>query len=107
MLFKSCIDQLAGGDGLPDALFCLSDLIAYGASRRLTELGVDLLNDIRIVGFDDSPLNEWIVPWLSSVRVPYRRFGHAIANVITELNEKRQSDGRIIEHRLVERIAQG
>lgn len=88
----------------PDALFCLSDLIAYGASRCLTEAGWDLSDGIRIIGFDDSPLNEWIVPWLSSVRVPYQRYGEAISQAIQEISDGVDTTGRVIEHRIVRRF---
>ena len=38
--------------------------------------------DLTLVGFDDSPLNDWVAPWLDSVRVPYDSFGPAIARAI-------------------------
>ncbi|MCP4381993.1 MAG: hypothetical protein GY798_11380 [Hyphomicrobiales bacterium] len=28
-----------------------------------------------MVRFDDNPLNEWVAPWLTSVRVPYDAYG--------------------------------
>jgi LacI family transcriptional regulator len=60
---------------LPEALFCSSDLIAYGAHRRLSELGFQVLRDTVLMGFDDNPFNDWIAPWLNSVSVPYAQFG--------------------------------
>jgi LacI family transcriptional regulator len=55
----------------PAALFCGNDPIAYGAYRRCRELGLRVPEDIAIFGFDDNPLNEWLAPWLSTVRVPH------------------------------------
>ena len=54
----------------PDALFCGNDQIAYGAWRRARELGIDVPEALRIYGFDDNPLNQWLAPWLDTVRVP-------------------------------------
>ncbi len=54
----------------PDALFCGNDQIAYGAWRRARELGIDVPGELRIYGFDDNPLNQWLAPWLDTVRVP-------------------------------------
>lgn len=54
------------------AIFCGSDQIAYGAFRRCREHGIDVSRDLRLFGFDDNPLNEWLAPWLNTVRVPYR-----------------------------------
>ena len=52
-------------------LFCGSDQIAYGAFRRSREIGLSVPEDVRIYGFDDNPLNEWLAPWLNTVRVPH------------------------------------
>jgi LacI family transcriptional regulator len=38
--------------------------------------------DLLVVGFDDNPLNDWVAPWLSSVRVPYERYGAAIVQAL-------------------------
>ena len=83
-------------------IFCLSDLIAYGAHRRLTEAGLLVPRDVVLVGFDDNPLNDWVAPWLSSVRVPYDRFGPA---VVAGLRKIALGHGveTVLEHHLVVR----
>ena len=63
-------------------IFCASDLIAYGAHRRLTEAGFRVPQDVVLVGFDDNPLNDWVAPWLSSVQVPYAAFGSAVVTAL-------------------------
>ena len=62
----------------PRAVFCTSDLIAYGAHRQLREHHPTQLHQVALVGFDHSPLNSWIAPWLNGVRVPYGEYGDAI-----------------------------
>jgi LacI family transcriptional regulator len=57
--------------GRPAVFFCGNDQIAYGAYRRCRELGLRVPEGIAIFGFDDNPLNEWLAPWLSTVRVPH------------------------------------
>jgi LacI family transcriptional regulator len=52
------------------SLFCGSDQIAYGAYRRCREMGLAVPEDVKIYGFDDNPLNEWLAPWLNTVRIP-------------------------------------
>ncbi|WP_158816472.1 LacI family DNA-binding transcriptional regulator [Methylocapsa sp. S129] len=56
------------------ALFCGNDQIAYGAYRRCREMGLAVPDDVRIYGFDDNPLNDWLAPWLNTVRVPHVSF---------------------------------
>lgn len=66
----------------PSAVFCTSDLIAYGAHRYLRERHPALLERVTLVGFDHSPLNSWIAPWLNGVRVPYGEYGDAIVQAL-------------------------
>lgn len=61
----------------PGAIFCGNDQIAYGVFRRCRELGLRVPQDLLIYGFDDNPLNEWLAPWLSTIRVPFRSFAQA------------------------------
>lgn len=60
----------------PDGIMCTSDLIALSAHRMLTESGQDA--PPMIWGFDGSPLNRWVAPWLSSVSLPYAEIGTAV-----------------------------
>jgi LacI family transcriptional regulator len=66
----------------PQAVFCTSDLIAYGAQRAAADAGLRPGHDIAFVGFDDSPLNPWVAPWLHAVRVPYDQYGEAIVRAL-------------------------
>jgi LacI family transcriptional regulator len=93
------IADLIGGTGRR-GVFCTSDLIAYGAHRRLAEMGVRVPGDVLLVGFDDNPLNDWLAPWLTSVRVPYDDFGPA---VVCALDAVRRGEAVrcILDHRLV------
>jgi LacI family transcriptional regulator len=87
----------------PDGLFCTSDLIAFGARRRALEAGLDAPRDLVVVGFDDSPLNDWVAPWLTSVRVPYDSFGPAIARAIAGRPAPGADIDTILPHLLVPR----
>jgi LacI family transcriptional regulator len=89
----------------PRGVFCTSDLIAYGAARRAREMGIAAPHGLLIVGFDDNPLNDWVAPWLSSVRVPYERYGSAIVSALHSLWDGGAHDATILEHQLVVRGA--
>lgn len=66
------------------AVFCGNDMIAYGLNRAAMEKNMRVPDDLVIFGFDDNRLNEWLAPWLSTVRVPAFDFGPAIARLISE-----------------------
>jgi len=89
----------------PVGIFCLSDLIAYGAHRRLTERGVAVPEQVCLVGFDDNPLNDWVAPWLSSVRVPYAAFGAAVVQGLRDLWAGEPPSARVLPHALVARLS--
>lgn len=86
-------------NGPPRAVFCLSDLIAYGAHRIAVEGG--FADAVAFFGFDDNPLNEWIAPWLSSVRVPYDSYGEAVVAALGTGKDSPSTEDILLPHRLV------
>jgi len=74
-------------DRRPGAVLCGNDQIAYGVWRRSRELGLAVPTDLHLYGFDDNPLNEWLAPWLSTVRVPHDQFAASAAEVMIESSE--------------------
>ncbi len=73
--------RLAAREEPLDALVCTSDLMAFGAHRAFTEQGLPMPH---FIGFDDSPMNAWVAPWLTSVRIPYERYGAAIVSLLAK-----------------------
>lgn len=69
----------------PRGLFCGSDLIAYGVHRWCRENGLKVPEDVNLFGFDDNPLNDWVAPWINTVRVPYETFGPAVLDVFERI----------------------
>ena len=69
----------------PRAVFCVNDLVAYGARKRCSELGLDVPGDVVLFGIDDNPLNEWVAPWLSTVHVPADAIGEAVGRILVEI----------------------
>ena len=50
------------------AVFCMSDVMAIGAVRRLCDLGYKVPNDISIVGFDGLPVADYYCPKITTIR---------------------------------------
>ncbi len=61
--------RLLGRRRHPDAIFCVSDLFALGVVHAARELGLDIPNDVGIVGVGDSPAARGMSIPLTSVRV--------------------------------------
>lgn len=71
------------------AIFCVSDLIALGAYKQLRQMGLDIPNDISLVGYDDSPLSTLTDPQLTSVYQDSYLIGETIGTVISDLRSKK------------------
>lgn len=52
------------------ALVASNDDMAIGAIKRLHEAGVMVPDEVSVVGFDDIPLAPYVIPALSSVKMP-------------------------------------
>ncbi len=75
---------------IPDGVFCANDLIAIGAIQALTEAGLNCPQDLKIIGFDDSPDASNCTHPLTSVRQPMERLGKELAGMAIRIsrNEK-------------------
>lgn len=67
----------------------LSDLdyIAIGAMRALTEYGIKVPEEISLIGFDDVPLCELVLPQLTTVRVNHCDIGRLAFERLLQLIE--------------------
>lgn len=63
------------GIRLPSAFFVDNDLIAYGVLRALKQRGIQVPEDLSIIGFDDLPYSAVSVPTLTTVRVHRHSMG--------------------------------
>jgi LacI family transcriptional regulator len=80
----------------PTAIFAANDLIALGALRLAREVGLQVPNDLSIVGFNDIPLSELFDPPLTTVHVPQEEMGLLAASLLID-----QVEGRRIGRRQV------
>jgi len=72
-----------------DALFAASDLLAIGAIRALTEHGLNVPDDVSVIGYDDTPLGATYVPPLSSIHQNFTAAGSLLARKICALIERK------------------
>ena len=95
--------SLLGAQTKFKAIFCGSDQIAYGVFRRCREHGIDVTKDLRLFGFDDNPLNEWLAPWLNTVRVPYRAMASESLRQLKRLWAGEAASTTLLPYELVQR----
>lgn len=52
----------------PTAIMCVNDLMAFGALNAARHLGLNVPDDVSVVGFDDIPMASWDTFRLTTVR---------------------------------------
>ena len=88
--------QLLELDTPPTAVFCSNDDMAIGAMNCVFERGMQVPNDISIVGFDDIGFSLYTNPSLTTVKRPIEKISEAGARKILSLIKQPASeDGRI------------
>jgi DNA-binding LacI/PurR family transcriptional regulator len=65
-----------------DALFCTSDILAFGALDAVRDLGLQIAQDVSIVGFDDLPMACWPAFNLTTIRQPRQRMVRATVDAL-------------------------
>jgi LacI family transcriptional regulator len=59
----------------PTAIFCANDRMAVGAYEALKERGLEIPDDVSVLGFDDMELAEHLRPALSTLALPHYDMG--------------------------------
>lgn len=82
---RDVIARLATGSGLPSAIVCLGDAMAWGVIDACRARGVAVPGDLAVIGFDDLPPSSLMQPALSTVRQPIIEKGRRAAELFVEL----------------------
>jgi DNA-binding LacI/PurR family transcriptional regulator len=75
---------------VPDAILAATDVMAIGALKELRTRGVNVPEDIKVIGFDNIPLCELVDPPLTTVSQPIAELGISAAEIL--LNKIRTPD---------------
>ncbi len=63
-------------NGCPaSAIVCVNDMVAIGCIQRLMNRGVNVPQDVSIIGFDDIPIAGAYLPALTTIRYPAQEIG--------------------------------
>jgi LacI family transcriptional regulator len=67
--------KILGVADLPTAVVTANDLMAFGAISEFRRAGLNVPNDVSVVGFDDIAFSSLIEPALTTVSLPRRELG--------------------------------
>lgn len=87
----------------PTALVCFNDIIAFGATLALYELGLEPGVDVSVIGFDNIAWAENWRPALTTMAIEPRQIGHQAGRLLLERLRTPTSAARVVlsEARLV------
>ncbi|MBI6039158.1 LacI family DNA-binding transcriptional regulator [Clostridium perfringens] len=86
------------------AIFAISDLMAVGAAKAITDKGLRVGEDIALLGFDGMDMTKYYFPGISTIEQPKERLAKESINLLLDLINKRSKNRNIvIETNLLER----
>ena len=66
----------------PTAIFACSDRMASGVYLAARAAGIDIPDDLSVVGFDDLPEVGWLIPSLTTIRQPVEEMARTALQLI-------------------------
>ncbi len=75
------------------SIFCFNDISAIGAMRALREKGIQIPEEVSVIGFDDIQSAAFQNPPLTTVRQPLRRMGELAARTALRRVTEPRADG--------------
>ena len=76
--------RLLASGPTPDAVFCVNDLMAFGALDCLRDAGLRVPEDVSVVGFDDVPIAAWGSYRLTTLRQDPWRIAREVVSILDQ-----------------------
>lgn len=87
-----------------DGIFCHNDISAIAAIQELQYQGKDVPKDIKVAGFDDIHMAEFVTPSLTTIRRSFIDIANkAVELLINKINDCNYIDSAIIPFQLIKR----
>jgi LacI family transcriptional regulator len=77
----------------PTAVFASNDMMAIGALRAASELGLRVPGDLSMIGFDDLEITRYTCPTLTTIAQPKDEIGRAAVQRLIEMLEGSSPEG--------------
>ncbi|WP_068673464.1 LacI family DNA-binding transcriptional regulator [Oceanobacillus sp. Castelsardo] len=87
----SAIEYLESEE-IPTAVFACNDLLAIGAIQAIKEAGLNVPDDISIVGFDNTSIATIVDPPLTTMSQPIQRMGREVMDLIISIFKGERDD---------------
>lgn len=95
------IHQYLNSKYRPDAVFTMTDTIGIEVIRIARNMGIDIPNDLGIIGFSDHVVSGYISPSLSSIKQPTHEIGMEAANILMKLIDQMDDHKPELDHTIL------
>ncbi|MEG9487381.1 HTH-type transcriptional repressor PurR [Mannheimia indoligenes] len=94
-----CMNNLLKNKELPTAVFCFNDVMALGAISAITEKGLNVPQDISVIGYDNVHSSRFYAPPLTTVHQSKSRLGAAALELLLERieNNEKAKEPKVLE----------
>ncbi|MFC4699149.1 LacI family DNA-binding transcriptional regulator [Glaciecola siphonariae] len=101
------MQQYSSPSDFPDAIFCASDLIAMGCIRALRSQGMNVPEDIAVVGYDNIQISQFATPPLTTVLQDTLLAGELLVSNLLKLIRNETVEDMLMKPQLVVRESCG
>jgi DNA-binding LacI/PurR family transcriptional regulator len=91
----AAVRQLWKGTELPTALICINDLTAIGAMTALRELGIQVPEQVSVLGCEDIYMARFFNPPLTTVKLDRKRLGTMAFDALERMSQSKQRKGSV------------
>jgi len=96
------IKQMIDSGVYPEAVIAGNDILAMGILQGIKEKGLNVPEDIAVIGFDDIPYASWPAINLSTIRQPKSRMGKsAVEILLDQLQTENEQDTSFIAKKII------
>nr|WP_170410552.1 LacI family DNA-binding transcriptional regulator [Ruegeria atlantica] len=96
--------KIVSNSNKPDAILCLSDVVALGVLFGLQSKGLRVPDEVSLMGLDDLPSSAVAVPSLTTVHLPVSRMGERSASALARwISTQKRPEAEKLEARLIKR----
>lgn len=85
----------------PTAVFAASDVLAFGVLEAAKDAGLRVPDNLSVVGMDDVRLARYVVPPLTTLRLPAYELGYQAANTLLRLIDGQQPLSALLPTELI------
>src|SRR5690625_3988180 len=98
---RQAMKSLLNQDVRPTAVFAVSDILAIGALKEINTSGLNVPEDVAVIGFDKISFSNMTDPTLTTIAQPMYQMGSLSTHMLIDKINGKQTNSIILEHKLI------